>query len=123
MRGRAKHSTHKFLVAVVLRIADSKISKYCEEFQKITGYFSSMMETRYYQIKAEILALAEEFLVGDEFTKERLRSKADFFPISKTDGDDGRFRALMIRKSGELFLVEDTRGGELGVFALLQPSM
>jgi|GEM_PF-6857670 len=82
-----------------------------------------MMETRYYQIKAEILALVQEFLEGDEFTRERLRSKADFFPISKPDGDDGRFRAMIVRKQGELFLVEDTLGGERGVFALLQPSM
>ncbi|MEO5712421.1 MAG: hypothetical protein ABIT37_02955 [Luteolibacter sp.] len=82
-----------------------------------------MMETRYYQIKAEILALVEEFLEGNEFTRERLRNEADFFPISKADGESGDFRAMMIRKRGELYLVEDTLGGERGVFALLQPSM
>lgn len=101
-----------------------------QEIQEITAgiremprYSTRMMETRYYQIKAEILELVDEFLTGDEFTKERLRSEADFFPISRTNEDTGNFRAMMIRKKGELFLVEDTHGGERGVFALLQPSM
>jgi len=82
-----------------------------------------MMETRYYQIKAEILALVDEFLEGDEFTKERLGHEADFFPIYRPGDNAANIRAMMIRKRGELFLVEDTLGGERGVFALLQPSM
>ncbi|MEO7101195.1 MAG: hypothetical protein ABI162_17720 [Luteolibacter sp.] len=82
-----------------------------------------MMETRYYQIKAEILGLAKAFFDGDEPTKESLRAEADFFPISRTHENPEDFRAMMIRRSGELFLVEDTRGGERGVFALLQPTM
>jgi hypothetical protein len=81
-----------------------------------------MMETRYYQIKAEILTLADEFLEGDEFTKDRLRHLADFFPIYRSENTTN-IRAMVIRKRGELFLVEDTMGGERGVFALLQPSM
>ncbi len=82
-----------------------------------------MMETRYYQIKTEILTLADEFLEGDEFTRERLRLEADFFPIYRPDDMAPKLRAMLIRKRGELFLIEDTVGGERGVFALLQPSM
>ena len=80
-----------------------------------------MLETQYYQIKGEILELATTFLSGDESTRERLREKADFFPISRIRENPEDFQVIMIRRKGELFLVEDTPGGERGVFALLQP--
>ena len=81
------------------------------------------METRYYQVKVQILALATAFLEGDEAAREDLRSKADFYPITKAQDATAGFHSMMIRLKGELFLVEDTRGGEQGVFALLQPLM
>jgi hypothetical protein len=80
-----------------------------------------MMETRYYQVKVKIQALATAFLEGDEAVKASLRNEADFFPISETD--EGSSKAMMIRRKGEMFLIEDTPGGEKGVFALLQPLM
>jgi len=82
-----------------------------------------MLETRYYQMKAKILELATAFMDGDEDTRNRLRAEADFFPISKSEIRPDDFQSLMIRKKGELFLVEDTKGGEKGVFALLHPMM
>lgn len=80
-----------------------------------------MMETRYYQVKVKIQALATAFLEGDEAVRESLRSEADFFPISQAS--DGSSQAMMVRRKGEMFLIEDTPGGEKGVFALLQPLM
>ncbi len=82
-----------------------------------------MMETRYYQMKAKILELATAFMDGDEDTRDCLRAEADFFPISKSDIRPDDLQTLVIRRNGELFLVEDTMGGEKGVFALLQPMM
>jgi hypothetical protein len=81
------------------------------------------MKTAYYETKAKIVALATGYMEGDEETRARLRKKADFFP-KETDGDDfsGR-RSMVIRVHGEVFLVEDTSGGETGVFALLLPFM
>lgn len=79
-----------------------------------------MMETRYYQVKVKIQALATAFLEGDEAVRESLRSEADFFPISASEGSS---QAMMVRRKGEMFLIEDTPGGEKGVFALLQPLM
>jgi hypothetical protein len=80
-----------------------------------------MMETRYYQVKVKIQALATAFLEGDEAVRESLRSEADFFPISQSS--EGSSHAMMVRRKGEMFLIEDTPGGEKGVFALLQPLM
>ena len=80
-----------------------------------------MLETQYYQIKTEILQLASAFLSGDEAARERLSQRADFFPISRNRETPGHLQAIMIRRKGELFLVEDTPGGEQEVFALLQP--
>ena len=82
-----------------------------------------MMETKYYQMKAKILELAAAYLQGDEDTRAALRYVADFFAISRGDDGPQDFQSMMIRRKGELFLVEDTRGGEKGVFSLLQPSM
>jgi hypothetical protein len=53
-----------------------------------------------------------------------MRKKMDFFPLAKTGDDDGTvLRSMIIRVRGEIFLVEDTRGGETGVFSLLLPVM
>lgn len=82
-----------------------------------------MLETRYYQIKSQILELATAFMQGDEETRDQLRAEADFFPISKSENNPDDSHSLMIRRKGELFLVEDTKGGEKGVFALLHPMM
>ncbi len=81
------------------------------------------MKAAYYETKAKIVALATGFYEGDEGTRNCLRAKADFFPISRSDGDFSGFRSMMIRVGGEIFLVEDTRGGETGVFSLLFPVM
>lgn len=82
-----------------------------------------MLETQYYQIKAEILELASMFLNGDDATRDRLRQQADFFPISRGTPKPEDFQVIMIRRKGELFLVEDTPGGERGVFSLLKPHL
>ena len=69
-----------------------------------------------------VLALATAFAEGDEQVRAMLRRSADFFPIS--DGEDAEtIRTMMIRIRGEMFLVENTRGGETGVFSLLIPLM
>ncbi len=81
------------------------------------------MKTAYYETKAKILALATGYLEGDEETRVHLRQKADFFPIERGGKNSSRRRAMMIRVAGEVFLVEDTVGGEMGVFALLLPFM
>lgn len=81
------------------------------------------MAAAYYEMKANILALATAFHEGDDLTKACLRRKADFFPISREDGEPEDLRSLMIRVRGEIFLVEDTLGGETGVFSLLLPLM
>lgn len=82
-----------------------------------------MLETQYYQIKAEILELASMFQNGDDATREQLRQQADFFPISRSSLKPEDFQVIMIRRKGELFLVEDTPGGERGVFSLLSPQI
>lgn len=82
-----------------------------------------MLETQYYLIKARILEMASQFLNGDEAAREELRKEADFFPISRGASKPDDFAVMMIRRKGELFLVEDTPGGERGVFAVLQPHL
>lgn len=79
------------------------------------------MKTTYYEVKAKIIALATAYYEGDEATREVLRKKADFFPISKAG--EKQVRSMVIRVRGEIFLVEDTLGGETGVFSLLLPIM
>jgi len=81
------------------------------------------MKTAYYETKAKIEALANGYYVGDEATRAKLRTKADFFPLSKGDDDFSCLRSMIVRVHGEIFLVEDTRGGETGVFTLLLPFM
>jgi hypothetical protein len=81
------------------------------------------MRTAYYEIKAKIIALATAYYEGDEATRECLRKRADFFPICKGDDPTGHLRSMIIRVRGEMFLVEDTTGGEIGVFSLLLPIM
>ncbi len=80
-----------------------------------------MLETHYYEVKAKILTLATAFFDGDEATREVMRKRADFFPIHRGPDDAKGLRSIMIRIRGELFLVEDTAGGETGVFSLLLP--
>jgi hypothetical protein len=77
----------------------------------------------YYELKAKIIALANAFREGDEDTRAQLRKTADFFPISSKPGDAKVIRSMVIRVKGEMFLVEDTLGGETGVFSLLLPFM
>ena len=81
------------------------------------------MQTANYETKAKIMALATAYLESDEATRALLRQKADFFPIQRGADDFSGRRAMMIRVNGEVFLVEDTVGGETGVFALLLPFM
>ena len=81
------------------------------------------MKTAYYETKAKIVALATGYYEGDDATRNNLRKEADFFPISRPDHDPTGPRSLVIRVGGEIFLVEDTRGGETGVFSLLLPVM
>lgn len=81
------------------------------------------MKTSYYDTKVKILALATAFSEGDDVTRALLRRKADFFPISEETGGSSDFRSMIIRVRGQIFLVENTRGGEKGVFALLLPVM
>lgn len=81
------------------------------------------VKSAYYEIKAKIITLATAYYEGDEATRACLRSKADFFPRSHNDGDTRVLRSMIIRLNGEIFLVEDTRGGETGVFSLLLPMM
>ncbi len=83
----------------------------------------STMETSHHQTRMKLLALAECYHRADEETRNKLRQKADFFPISR-GGDDARTpRCLVMRVNGQLFLVEDTPGGEDGVLAMLLPLM
>lgn len=81
------------------------------------------MKPAYFETKARIVTLATAYYEGDEATREILRKKVDFFPLSKSDDDTRGLRSMMIRVRGEIFLVEDTRGGETGVFSLLLPIM
>ncbi|MEO5915842.1 MAG: hypothetical protein ABIS50_16520 [Luteolibacter sp.] len=81
------------------------------------------MKTTYYETKAKIVALATGYYEGDEDTRASLRKRADFFPVSRADDDCSALRSMVIRIHGEIFLVEDTRGGETGVFSLLLPVM
>lgn len=82
-----------------------------------------LMKSAYYDTKIRILALATAYYEGDDATRDQLRRKVDFFPISKSDDNHSGSRSLIIRVRGEIFLVEDTRGGETGVFSLLLPIM
>ena len=82
-----------------------------------------MLETQYYQIKGEILELASRFQNGDEEAQDQLRKQADFFPISRSPSNPVGFQIMLVRRRGELFLVEDTPGGERGVFSLLSPQI
>jgi hypothetical protein len=67
------------------------------------------------------MALAAAYQDGDEASRAALRRNADFYPISRTgDAGDG-IRSIVVRVEGEIFLVEDTSGGETGVFCLLLP--
>lgn len=81
------------------------------------------MKTTYYETKHKIMTLATGYLQGDEETRALLRQKADFFPIQRGENDFSNHQAMIIRVGGEIFLVEDTVGGEMGVFALLLPFM
>lgn len=69
------------------------------------------------------MTLAAAFYDGDDATRDCLRHKADFFPLSRSDQASYGLRSMMIRLEGEIFLVEDTSGGETGVFSLLLPVM
>lgn len=82
-----------------------------------------MAEMTHYETRLKLLALAETWYMADEETRAKLRTKADFFPISRTEGSEHPQRSLVIRVSGQFFLIEDTCGGEKGVFALLLPLM
>lgn len=86
------------------------------------GYHRSV-KPAYYETKARIIALATAYHEGDEATRSSLRQKADFFPIARTEGVEREIRSIVIRLRGEIFLVEDTKGGETGVFSLLLPVM
>lgn len=66
------------------------------------------------------MGMANDYVLGDEAAKAELRKNADFFPMSSAE--DG-CQSIMIRVGGNLFLIENTRGGEKGVFALLVPLM
>jgi hypothetical protein len=79
-----------------------------------------MEKALYLKLRARVLGMANDFIQGDEETKNALRKKADFFPMSR---GDGKCESIMVRVGGNLFLVENTRGGEMGVFALLVPLM
>ncbi len=81
------------------------------------------MRTAYYETKSKIVALATAYYEGDEASRASLRKSADFFPHSKASDDFSGPRSMIIRVGGEVFLVEDTRGGETGVFSLLLPIM
>lgn len=80
-----------------------------------------MLETHFNEVKSKVVALATAFFAGDDATREVMRKRADFFPINRGLGDAGPLRSVVIRIRGELFLVEDTAGGEKGVFSLLFP--
>ena len=82
-----------------------------------------MAEITHYETRMKLLALAETYHLADEDTRAKLHQKADFFPISRNQGEEHPLRSLVIRVSVQLFLIEDTRGGEKGVFALLLPVM
>lgn len=79
------------------------------------------MEAGYYYVKAQILALATAYHEGDEATRSCLRRKADFFPISRERSSTPGLKSMIVRLRGEIFLVEDTVGGETAVFSLLLP--
>mgnify|MGYP007086462373 CR=1 FL=1 len=81
------------------------------------------MKSAYFETKAKIVALATAYHEGDEATRESLRKKMDFFPAAISEDDQSGIRSMIIRVRGEIFLVEDTRGGETGVFSLLLPVM
>jgi hypothetical protein len=80
-----------------------------------------MLETHFNEVKSKVVALATAFFAGDDATREVMRKRADFFPIDRGLDDAGALRSVMIRIRGELFLVEDTAGGEKGVFSVLLP--
>ena len=99
-----------------------KISNLSGAAPKVLVHSFIMEKAIYQKVKVMLLALATEFLDGDEEARARLRRKADFFPISKGKPDEGD-RSVMIRLRGNMFLVEDTPGGEKQIFALLLPLM
>lgn len=80
-----------------------------------------MLEAHFNEVKSKVVALAAAFFAGDDATREVMRKRADFFPIDRSPDDAGPLRSVMIRIRGELFLVEDTAGGEKGVFSVLFP--
>lgn len=82
-----------------------------------------MRTANYYETKTRIVALATAYQEGDEATRANLRKHADFFPRSSAEDGLSGPRSMVIRVGGEVFLVEDTKGGETGVFALLLPIM
>lgn len=77
------------------------------------------MSVSYFETKTKIAALSAAFYDGDEQIRARLREGADFFPIANPEKDG--MRSMVIRVNGEMFLVEDTRGGGRGVFSLAFP--
>jgi hypothetical protein len=77
-----------------------------------------MEKALYLKVRARVLGMANDFIQGDDDAKAALRKTADFFPVSR-DGEG--CDSIMIRIGGNLFLIENTRGGEMGVFALLVP--
>ena len=81
------------------------------------------MNAAYYEIKSRIMGLAEAFYGGDDYSRNVMGSFADFYPRLGKDGGFSEPRSMMIRINGEIFLVEDTSGGETGVFSLLLPIM
>ena len=81
------------------------------------------METSHQQTRIKLLALADCYHRADEETRDLLRQKADFFPISRGIADTRSPRSLVMRVNGQAFLVEDTPGGEEGVLAILLPLM
>lgn len=85
--------------------------------------YPSYMNTSYYETKVKILVLATGYFEGDDDTRQRLSESADFFPLVRNPESPGKFRSIVIRVGGEMFLVEDTPGGEKGVFSLLMPMM
>ena len=106
----------------VRNLADMKISNLSGAHPKELVQGLVMEKAIYQKVKVMVVALATEFFDGDEAARARLRRKADFFPISKGMPDDGH-RSVMIRLRGNMFLVEDTPGGEKEIFALLLPLM
>jgi hypothetical protein len=102
-------------------LTDSEIGNRLLGGLGIFCYFDGVMEKALYlKVRSRVMGMANDFVLGDEAAKAELRKSADFFPISSSA--DG-CQSIMIRVGGNLFLVENTQGGEKGVFALLVPLM